>query len=210
MADEKWIERAALYEMLSMAFSLPTDILTKALAEGEYAEALIEITGLLDLQTPEVNAAIEELAPYKKRKPKDILHELRVEYTRLFVGAPTPVVSPYAGVWQAERDGVEPLLFVSKEAMAVERFMRSCGVGRPEGTNEPLDSMGTELEFLQYLALSRAGVTTPPESVSIPDGAFEEFYSEHFLIWSSDFAHKVIENTKVPFFKVVAEILSFC
>jgi TorA maturation chaperone TorD len=136
-----------------------------------------------------------------------VLHELRVEYTRLFVGAPDPAVSPYAGVWQAERDGVEPLLFVSKEAMAVERFMRSCGVGRPEGTNEPLDSMGSELEFLQYLALLRAGAVTPPEDVDIPEGACEEFYTEHFAIWAGDFAQKVIEETRSPFFEAAARVL---
>ena len=45
----------------------------------------------------------------------------------------------YEGVWAAEADGVQPLLFVNPRSMEVERFMRSCGLGRPEGTNEPLD-----------------------------------------------------------------------
>ena len=40
--------------------------------------------------------------------------------------------------------------------VAVERFCKACGLGRPEGTNEPLDAVWTELELLEYLALRAA------------------------------------------------------
>ncbi len=70
--------------------------------------------------------------------------------------------SPYEGVWRAADDGVQALLFVNPHSMEVERFMRSCGLGRPEGTNEPLDHVATECELLEHLALRAAGAE-PPE-----------------------------------------------
>ena len=88
--------------------------------------------------------------------PDDIQKELRPEATRLFVGAPEAACSPYEGVWRAKAEGVQPLLFVNPHSMAVERFCKACGLGRPEGTNEPLDAVWTELELLEYLALRAA------------------------------------------------------
>ena len=72
------------------------------------------------------------------------------------MGAPEAACSPYEGVWRAKAEGVQPLLFVNPHSMAVERFCKACGLGRPEGTNEPLDAVWTELELLEYLALRAA------------------------------------------------------
>ena len=92
--------------------------------------------------------------------------------------------------------------------MAVERFMKSCGMGQPEGTNEPLDHIATELEFLQHLALLNAGVVEPPEDVEVSSSAFEDFYSAHFRDFSGKVAHKTIQESQEPFFKAAARILS--
>ncbi len=97
-----------------------------------------------------------------------LLGALRPEATRLFVGAPAPAVSPYEGVWRAADDGVQALLFVNPHSMEVERFMRACGLGRPEGTNEPLDHVATECELLEHLALRAAGAVPPEERPPAP------------------------------------------
>jgi TorA maturation chaperone TorD len=207
MDADKLITQAALYEILALAFLYPTDVLVDALTSGEYAEALEEITAALDTQSPEQASAIKELDTYTGKDPTAVLHELRQEHTRLYIGAPEPLVSPYAGVWQAKRDGVQPLLFVSKESMAVERFMRQCGVGQPEGTNEPLDHIGSELEFLQYLCLVQAGSAAPAKDVTIPGDAYEQFYTKHFNTWAQDFAKATIDNTKSIFFKSMGMIV---
>lgn len=100
--------------------------------------------------------------------PAELLHDLRTEATRLFVGAPEPAVSPYEGVWRAADDGVQALLFVNPHSMEVERFCRACGLGRPGGTNEPLDAAWTELELLEYLALRAAADADELEGASEP------------------------------------------
>lgn len=151
-----WQARAAMCELLALSFRYPEDkVLADAIASGEWGEAADEIAGVLGLDWKAATApgAAEAAA---LADPDDIQKELRPEATRLFVGAPEAACSPYEGVWRAKAEGVQPLLFVNPHSMAVERFCKSCGLGRPEGTNEPLDAVWTELELLEYLALRAA------------------------------------------------------
>ena len=158
MNDVDWGVRAAAWELAALSFRYPGAELAGAVASGEWAEAAREIAGALGLALPE--GLGEGLSG--RSGPGDALHALRPEATRLFVGAPEPAVSPYEGVWRAADDGVQALLFVNPHSMEVEHFMRSCGLGRPEGTNEPLDHVATECELLEHLALRAAGAE-PPE-----------------------------------------------
>ena len=62
----------------------------------------------------------DDLDVYVGADEEVLFHRLRTEATRLFVGAPNPVASPYEGVWRAEDDGVQPLLFVNPHSMDVD------------------------------------------------------------------------------------------
>jgi TorA maturation chaperone TorD len=205
--QQQWLNRAALYELMALAFLGVRQELAEALSSGEYAEALEEIGIANGIDTELLAAAVVDLAPYQRRDAQELFHELRIEYTWLFVGAPKPAVSPYAGVWQAEDQGVQPLLFVNKESMEVERFLRSCGVGQPEDTNEPLDHIASELEFLQYLCLVRADVVELPEDVLIPTDAYEEFYTAHFSPYARKIASAVAQESRIPFYRTAAQML---
>lgn len=151
-----WQARAAMCELLALSFRYPEDkVLAEAIASGEWGEAADEIASALGIDwTAAAAPGAAEAAALPD--PDDIQKELRPEATRLFVGAPEAACSPYEGVWRAKAEGVQPLLFVNPHSMAVERFCKACGLGRPEGTNEPLDAVWTELELLEYLALRAA------------------------------------------------------
>ena len=143
-----------------------------------------------------------------------LLRALRPEATRLFVGAPGPACSPYEGVWAAEADGVQPLLFVNPRSMEVERFMRSCGLGRPEGTNEPLDHVATECELLERLALRAAGAPASegaPDGADLPGGspaaAYGRFLSGHAQAWMPAFAERLAAEARHPFYRAAAAYL---
>ena len=206
---EKWLHKAALYEILAFGLLLPTKELAEAVSSGEFADALQELAGLNGLDPAVVAQAASGLAAYAQSSANidTLFHELRVEYTHLFVGAPEPVASPFAGIWWAHEADVAPLLFVNKESMAVERYMRSCGIGQPEGTNEPLDHIASELEFLQYLCMVNAKSIEPPESIEMPEDAYEVFFAEHFSEWSKKFAAAVIEKARLPFYRELARVL---
>ena len=205
-----WQARAAAWELAALSFRYPGAELTGAVASGEWAAAAREIAGALGLALPE---GLGEGRPGRSG-PGDVLHALRPEATRLFVGAPDPACSPYEGVWRAADDGVRALLFVNPHSMGVERFMRSCGLGRPEGTNEPLDHVSTECELLEHLALRAAGAEPPegaPADADLPGGSPEAAYGavleEHARAWMPRFADAVAAESRVPFYRDAAAFL---
>ena len=208
--EPDWRTRATAWELLALAFRYPEPELAEAAASGEWADAAREVAEALALGLPEGWG--EGLAGYGGREAEELLHALRAEATRLFVGAPEPAVSPYEGVWRAADDGAQALLFVNPHSMEVERFMKSCGVGRPEGTNEPLDRADAELEFLQYLCMLEAGIAEAPEGVEAPEdgwaGAHARFLEEHALAWMPRFAGKTASESREPFYRAAGELLA--
>ncbi|WP_418256335.1 TorD/DmsD family molecular chaperone [Gordonibacter urolithinfaciens] len=202
MDEIDWATRATAWELAALSFRYPGPELEGAVASGEWAEAAREIAGALGLALPEgfgAGASAEGLRP---------------EATRLFVGAPEPAVSPYEGVWRAADDGVQALLFVNPHSMEVERFMRGCGLGRPEGTNEPLDHVATECELMEHLALRAAGAEPPggaPAGADLPGGspeaAYGAFLEGHARTWMPRFAERVAAESRVPFYRDAAAFL---
>ena len=202
MDEIDWATRATAWELAALSFRYPGPELEGAVASGEWAEAAREIVGALGLALPEgfgAGASAEGLRP---------------EATRLFVGAPEPAVSPYEGVWRAADDGVRALLFVNPHSIEVERFMRACGLGRPEGTNEPLDHVATECELMEHLALRAAGAEPPggaPAGADLPGGspeaAYGAFLEGHARAWMPRFADAVAAESRVPFYRDAAAFL---
>lgn len=200
---------AAAWELVAFSFRYPTEELAEAVASGEWVDAAREVAEALELELPDgfgTNGAASE----------QNLKALRVEATRLFIGSPQPLVSPYEGVWRAQEEGVQALLFVNPHSMAVERFMKSCGLTRPEGTNEPLDHLATECELLEHLALRSLGLAMDEESplpadADLPGGspqaAYEAFLVEHVGTWAPGFAAAVSTETRLPFYRDATELL---
>ena len=159
--------------------------------------------------------AMNGAAPPARPASPALLRSLRVEATRLFVGAPEPAVSPYEGVARALAEGARPLLFVSPRSMDVERFVRSCGLGRPEGANEPLDHVAAECELLSYLASLAAGAPAPagaPCGAALPGGspqaAYAAFLDSHARRWMPAFAAAVRAEARAPFYGAAARLLA--
>ena len=209
---ETWGLHAAACELLALSLRYPTEELAEVVASGEWGEAAEEIAAALALEVP-AGFAAESRRLEGSLEP---LHALRAEATRLFVGAPKPVCSPYEGVWRAEDDRVQALLFVNPHSLAVERFCRACSLGQPEGTNEPLDHVATELELLQYLASLAAGiaasVASSPANEGLPGGgaaeAYGAFMKEHVLAWAPRFAAKLQEEASSSFYRAVGAMLA--
>lgn len=205
-----WQTRATAYELLAFSFRYPDMNLVEAVVSGEWTDAVHELAEVLALDLPDNWEC--SLSVYSQARSDDALHTLRAEATRLFVGAPTPVVSPFEGVCRAEEDGVQALLFVNPHSMAVERTMKTYGIGRPENTNEPLDHVATELEFLQWLCMLEAGSALTPAGVALPEGGwtevYESFLDEHARVWMPTFAGRVIKESQEPFYGVAAGVLA--
>ena len=232
MMEEKslWQARATMWELLAFSLRYPDAELAEAVASGEWADAAAEVANVLKGDSPQLGhfapchpersaAGAESKDPLRRggaddRAPDALLHALRAEATRLFVGAPDAACSPYEGVWRAADDGVQALLFVNPHSMEVERFMRACGLGRPEGTNEPLDHAATECELLQHLAMLEAGLAEPPGGPAAdafpggsPAAAYASFLDDHARAWMPRFAERLAAESREPFYRAAAQLL---
>lgn len=215
LAAQDWALRATTCELLAFSLRYPNSDVMDVLLSGDWAGAVVEVGEALGLSADDL--ACPDFADEAGAAGEDVvLRGLRVEATRLFVGERMPVVSPYEGVWRAKQDGVQPLLFVNPHSMAVERFCKACGLGQPEGTNEPLDHVATEFELLQYLASLEAGLIVPFENGvavdALPEGsagaAYERFWADHVQKWMPEFAAALEADTTQAYYRSVAKLLA--
>ena len=93
--------------------------------------------------------------------------------------------------------------------------MRACGIGRPQGTNDPIDRIDSELEFLEWLCLLIAGTVHLPTGMQIekmpggsPEATYDGFVREHVLTWVPRFAGSVRDEAREPFYRMAADLLA--
>ena len=121
---------------------------------------------------------------------KDILEDLQVEYTRLFInGVPHVAAPPYGSVY------LEKTLR-GKYSDEILAYYRSLGYNLTENADLP-DSLIHQLEFLSFLAEDQNR-----------DGE-EEFLARFLLPWFSIFASKVKEEAQHPFYKIIISFIDF-
>lgn len=201
-----WAVRASACELLAFSLRYPTEELSEVVASGEWQDAAEEIAQALGVNLSDDWAEGAAQTDY---------HDMRAEATRLFVGSPTPECSPHEGYWRAQDDGVQPLMFVNPHTMEVERFCHACGLGNPEGVNEPLDALSTEMELLEYLASLAAGmieaVPTAPSVDELPGGSaaasYEQFMAEHVMSFAPRFAEWLKTNAHTAYYRAVGSLL---
>ena len=197
-----WRYRAVAWELLGFSLRYPGEELVSALADGQWIQAVREVADAMGLELPD--GWVEGVGVCG-------IHELRAEATRLFIGNGKALCAPYEGLWRASEEGVEGLLFVNPHSVEVMRFCRSCGLGKPQGVNEPLDHIATECELMEYLSLVEAGMMPVPEGVEFPGGsaaaAYGEFLTGHIGAWAPRFAISLSEQTRLPYYRAVGYLL---
>ncbi len=123
---------------------------------------------------------------------KDIINELQIEYTRLFINsAPNATCPPFASVYM-DGDGC----IQGKTTEQTKDFYLQCGY-KVENSTEPPDYIRFELEFLSALA---------------HESRFEEeerFLTTLFLPWFKRFKEKSINEARHPFYKVSIQLIDF-
>jgi len=158
---------AATYAVLAECWREPTEQLVEAIETG----ALTPVVGDLD--------SVD-------------FHDLRTEYTRLFIGPAGPPCPPYESVFRDGEDPDELGPVKGPATMAVTRWYREFGV-RPAPDHPDLpDHIATELEFAAYLAAE--GV----------DERLDQFIDEHLAVWTDEFLRRVEAETREGFYASLA------
>lgn len=123
-------------------------------------------------------------------KSSDMLEDLQVEHTRLFInGTPHVAAPPYGSVYLEKT-------IRGKYSEEILTFYQSLGYTLTTEADLP-DSLIHQLEFLSFLAEdnNREGE--------------EEFLSRFFLPWFPVFAARVLEEAQHPFYRIIVSIIDF-
>ena len=123
------------------------------------------------------------------------LDDLRVEYTRLFIGPGPEQCPPYESVYRDGDDDDQNDLgpVYGPATQAVARWYDEYGLRLRESRSAPPDHIATELEFAAYLAASE------------DDDTLEQFLDEHPRAWIEPFTTKLRENDPGAFYQALIE-----
>jgi len=190
-AARRATERSNLYGFLAAVYrEEPTPEFLRRLRDPPFLRALAAAGVALDqdlLSLPE----------------EELVSELALEYTRLFLG-PGKHVSPYASVHLPAGGGS----LYGASTTAVKRFIESTGAQyRPEYRGLP-DHISVELEFMQQVALAEAEAwdSHDREQAKKCMSTEKEFIDTHLAGWVPVFCEKVCQRAELSFYRQMAQM----
>ena len=120
----------------------------------------------------------------------DILEDLQIEHTRLFInGVPHVAAPPYASVYMDKT-------LRGQYSDNILRFYNTSGYTVKAGADLP-DSLIHQLEFLSFIVRDQNR-----------EGEIE-FLSQFFLPWFPVFATRVKEEAQHPFYPIIISLIDF-
>ncbi len=191
-----------MFSLLSVAFAAPTIDRARLFTEGAFADDVRSTWKALELPDRPVETFCYALDEYRGRGGEDVLHEIRREYTRLFML--DRLVENAEGAWRKKQSGATNVFYMINDiAMDVQDFMRFCGVVRPEGYNDSVDLIDNEWQFCSILA------TDPhylPEKGIDAQEKLNQFVDEHIKKWVPGFSDDILRESRCPYYRAVAAL----
>jgi len=135
---------------------------------------------------------------------KELLENLAIEYTRLFVG-PGKHISPHESVHH-KKEGVQSGQLWGELTAQVKNIIESSGLEyKSEYTGMP-DHISVELEFMQQVVQREAQAWQADDDETALRCLKNEkkFVDEHLLGWIPDFCQKVSSAAEMPFYREMA------
>lgn len=144
---------------------------------------------------------------FKKPEP-ELIEDLAVEYTWLFVG-PGKHISPHESIHHERSDGDWGQLW-GKSTVEVKKFIESAGLDYKEAYTGLPDHISVELEFMQQATLREEQALSEGDK----KGALyclkmeKKFIEDHLIPWIPAFCKKVQSQAETPFYRAMAALMS--
>ena len=152
------------------------------------------------------NLGIEMNNGYFKKPERELLEDLSVEYTRLFLG-PGKHISPHESVHH-KKEGTQSGQLWGESTAEVKKIIESSGLEyKTEYTGLP-DHISVELEFMQQVILreEQAWKDDDKETALLCQENGKKFVDGHLARWVPNFCEKVIEAAESPFYREMAQL----
>ena len=152
------------------------------------------------------NLGIEINNGYFKKPERELLEDLAVEYTRLFLG-PGKHISPHESVHHKKENTQSGQLWGESTA-EVKKIIESSGLEyKTEYTGLP-DHISVELEFMQQVILreEQAWKDDDKETALLCQENGKKFVDGHLARWVPNFCEKVIDAAESPFYREMAQL----
>ena len=181
--------------LLSACFCLPD----KALFQGE--KLLENLTVLCEKNFPMVSPLIPMMTAAFKVCSDE---ELKIEYSRLFIGPDRLIAPPYGSVYLEQDYQV-----MGASTIEVQKIYELAGLSLSEDVKQPPDHISLELEFMYYLLfkLSEQAELFPAAEESVARTRLNQFLGVYLAPWVAPFVVKIREGTTNEFYCSLADVL---
>jgi len=206
------LARANIYNLLASAYAEPPSArLIRAVADGTLLRAF------RDVGLDHVAAQLER--HILGRSDVDLMEEMKVEYTRLFVAPGPSYVAPYQSMYCVELDNgststqndgktLDKRQLWGNCAVAAQRMYSEAGLAVSGEQRDAPDHIGLELQFMHHLcsreaeALNAGRIPNAEESVRLQAA----FLETQLLPWAEKFCQAVGNEARHPFYKGIASL----
>ncbi len=187
-------QRSNIYGLLATLYRQePTCDLLEQIRTPEFLEVLSHWGGELE-------------DDFLNRPEGELLEEMAVEYTRLFLG-PGRHVSPHESVHHEREDGKWGQLW-GASTVEVRKFIEGTGLRYETGYQGLPDHISVELEFLEALTRreEEAWKQDDEEGARRCLDVERRFLDENLLRWVVPFCDKVIAAAELSFYRSLASL----
>lgn len=165
--------------------------------------SLYEVSKSIPFRSPYDNVETDLFGDLKGFDKKQIITELEVEYTRLFIG-PLNHISPHESIQRGEGR------FWGDYTVEVKKFYEKNGFTLKDDFRGMPDHISIELLFLCNLLKEEKDSLTKKdiETYFLTVNNENSFIKNHLSIWVKEFADKVCEIAKFDYYKVISRFCS--
>ena len=135
---------------------------------------------------------------------KELLEDLAIEYTRLFLG-PGRHVSPHESIHH-EKDNSKWGQLWGDSTVEVKKFIETTGLKYQTDYTGLPDHISVELEFMQQLTLreEQAWEDEDREGAASCRNIEKKFIQEHMVSWIPIFCEKIMQEAEFSFYRDLA------
>jgi len=198
---EDKLARMALYRFLGQAYSYPDKAFAQAISGDELWSELRTVAAILGAEIGQFIGQMDGWRQQCERDFSQLLEELQIEFTYLFINAvPKVVAPPYESVYSGRK-----LLMGPPVSQVLEAY-REAGLVISEEYDALPDHISAELEFVCHLSQRELESEDSDETADAESWRQfrTRFLDEHLTQWQGLFTEKIKAGTRHPFYRLLA------